>query len=504
MSNALAIAAVTRTLRKLLEDAVKQEDLSALPADIRPSSEVEVTTAPLDKARDSNSTKNQLNLFLYQGLTNASWRNQDLAQQIKPGETGFPPLPLNLHYLITAYGQSNNDQISQILLGIAALALHDQTTLSRAGIESALAASQLQNQVERVRITPHSLSSEEMSKLWMIFQTPYRLSLAYEVSVVLIESTRPTKTPSPVLTRGENDAGIPAQASLIPTYPTLTEINFTTAEEFKKTLSPDRAASIKQPSAKMGEQITLTGYNLAAGSDVKVVFAHPFLKQPNVIIETEFDDRTATTITLTLPNPAPGLPNPVANWLAGLYTVTVEMTLEAGTPREHIITTNGLALPIAPTLITITPALVPIVAARVPNSDNVILTVTCQPPVSTQQQVTLLLTVLKEENLVDGGTPAGDVSLKQISDRQLTPAPPPPLPPNTPPSPPITTLKFELSTETLTRLGIPANPLIDQRIQAGRYQIRPRLRVDGVDSAIVNYLAIPPVFIGEQNLDIPL
>lgn len=499
MSNALAIAAVTRTLRKLLEDAVKQEDLSALPDDIKPSSEMEVTTAPLDKARDSNSSKNQLNLFLYQGLTNASWRNQDLAQQIKPGETGFPPLPLNLHYLVTAYGQGNNDQISQILLGIAALALHDQTTLSRAGIESALAASQLQHQVERVRITPHSLSSEEMSKLWMIFQTPYRLSLAYEVSVVLIESNRPTRAPSPVLTRGENDAGIPAQASLIPTYPTLTEINFTAVENFKKTLSPDRAASIKQPSAKMGEQIALTGSNLAAGSDVKVVFAHPFLKQPNVITETEFDDRTATTITLTLPNPAPGLPNPVANWLAGLYTVTVEMTLEAGTPREHIVTTNGLALPIAPTLVG------NIAAVRdTTNPDTAILTVTCQPPVSTQQQVTLLLTVLKEENLVDGGTPAEDVSLKQISDRQLTPAPPPPLPPNTPPSPPTTTLKFELSKETLTRLGIPANPLIDQRITAGRYQIRPRLRVDGVDSAIVNYLAIPPEFIGEQNLDIPL
>jgi Pvc16 N-terminal domain len=491
MSNALAIAAVTRTLRKLLEDAVKQENLSTLPIDIRLTNQFEVTTAPLDKARDSNSTKNQLNLFLYQGLTNASWRNQDLVQQIKPGETGFPPLPLNLHYLVTAYGEGNNDQISQILLGIAALALHDQTTLSRAGIESALAASQLQHQVERVRITPHSLSSEEMSKLWMIFQTPYRLSLAYEVSVVLIESNRPTRAPSPVLTRGENDAGIPAQASLIPTYPTLTEINFTAVENFKKTLSPDRAASIKQPSAKMGEQIALTGSNLAAGSNVKVIFAHPFLKQPNVIAETEFDDRTATTITLTLPNPAP-------DWLAGLYIVTVEMTVEAGTPREHVITTNGLALPIAPTLV------LPIVAARVPNSDNVILTVTCQPPVSTQQQVTLLLTVLKEENLVDGGTPAEDVSLKQISDRQLTPAPPPPLPPNTPPSPPTTTLKFELSEETLTRLGIPANPPIDQRIKAGRYQIRPRLRVDGVDSAIVNYLAIPPVFIGEQNLDIPL
>jgi hypothetical protein len=492
MSNALAIAAVTRTLRKLLEDAIKQENLTALPADIRPSSEVEVTTAPLDKARDSTSTKNQINLFLYQGIINASWRNQDIPQQIKPGETGFPPLPLNLHYLVTAYGQSNNDQIGHILLGIAARALHDQTILSRTGIESALAASQLQNQVERVKITPHSLSSEEMSKLWMIFQTPYRLSLAYEVSVVLIESTRPTRTPSPVLTRGEKDAGIPAQASLIPTVPTLTEIKFTALEEFKQTLSPDRAASIKQPAARRGEKIELTGYNLAEGSSVNVFFTHPFLKQPIVISEAAFDDRTSTAITLTLPNPATG-------WLAGLYTVTVEMTLAAGTPRVHVVTTNGLAVPIAPTLVG------NITAARdVTNPDTTILTVQCQPPVSMQQHVTLLLTVIKEESPIVVGNPAVDISLEQISDRQLTPVPPSLLPPNTPPPPPTTTLKFELSKDALTRLGILGNPPIDQRIKAGQYLIRPRLRVDGIDSAIVNYLVIPPVFIGEQNLDIPL
>lgn len=237
----------------------------------------------------------------------------------------------------------------------------------------------------------------------------------------------------------------------------------------------------------MGEKIELTGYNLAEGSNVKVFFSHPLLKEPQRITP-QLNDITPTAITLTLPNSVTG-------WLAGLYTVTVEMTLEAGTPREP---TNGLALPIAPTLVS------PIVAARVTSSDTVILTVTCQPPVSTQQQVTLLLTVLTEENLVDGGTPAGDVSLKQISDRQLTLTPPPPLPPNTPSPPPIATLKFELSQETLTRLGIPASPGIDQRIKAGLYRIRPRLRVDGVDSVIVDYAKIPPVFIGEQNLDIPL
>jgi Pvc16 N-terminal domain len=486
MSNALAIAAVTRTLRKLLEDAIKQENLTALPADIRPSSEVEVTTAPLDKARDSTSTKNQINLFLYQGITNASWRNQEIPQQIKSGETGFPPLPLNLHYLVTAYGQSNNDQIGHILLGIAARALHDQTILSRAGIESALAASQLQNQVERVKITPHSLSSEEMSKLWMIFQTPYRLSLAYEVSVVLIESNRPTKTPSPVLTRGEKDAGITAQASLIPTYPTLTAINFTDLEKFKKTLSPDRAASLKQPSARVGEQIELTGYNLEGGTDIKVLFSHPLLKEATSIVPLP-TAITSTAITLTLPNPA-------ADWLAGLYTVTVEMILDAGMPRARVVTTNGLALPIAPTIVNSITAL-----RAAANPDTVLITVRCQPPVASQQQAALFLTVITAKDLVVGGVPDREVSLQQINDRQLTRNPliatPSPSPTNT--------LEFEVSRETLAQLGIASSPGIDKRVQTGTYRIRPRLRVDGVDSRIVDYLQLPPLFIGEQDLKIP-
>ena len=46
-------------------------------------------------------------------------------------------------------------------------------------------------QIERVRITPQPLSVDELSKLWTAFQTHFRISAAYQVSVVLIESTRP-------------------------------------------------------------------------------------------------------------------------------------------------------------------------------------------------------------------------------------------------------------------------------------------------------------------------
>jgi len=54
MSNALAITAVTAALRELLTAGLTNELAGG-----------SVTTKPPDKARDSNSATNQVNLFLY-------------------------------------------------------------------------------------------------------------------------------------------------------------------------------------------------------------------------------------------------------------------------------------------------------------------------------------------------------------------------------------------------------------------------------------------------------
>ena len=48
--------------------------------------------------------------------------------------------------------------------------------------------SELADQVELIKITPNFLTTDEMFKLWMAFQAPYRPTAAYQASVVLIES----------------------------------------------------------------------------------------------------------------------------------------------------------------------------------------------------------------------------------------------------------------------------------------------------------------------------
>jgi len=65
----------------------------------------------------------------------------------------------------------------------------------------ALAAADLAEQVEQIRITPEFMNTEEMSKLWSAMQASYRPTAAYTASVVLITSRRPAKSPLPVRQR---------------------------------------------------------------------------------------------------------------------------------------------------------------------------------------------------------------------------------------------------------------------------------------------------------------
>ena len=140
MSNALAIAAVTATLRNLIVSGVPE-----LPNQ-------NVTTKPLDKARPAEAKGDQLNIFLYQTVPNAAWRNMNMPRQVRAGEAGLPPLALNLHYLITAFATDDDDTKSHRWLGEAMRILYDHPVLGAQEIKDALSDSGLESQIEHVRI----------------------------------------------------------------------------------------------------------------------------------------------------------------------------------------------------------------------------------------------------------------------------------------------------------------------------------------------------------------
>src|SRR5262249_43362481 len=124
-----------------------------------------------------------------------------------------PPLGLDLHYLLTAYGVEPYH--AEILLGHASQELHENSILTRSQIRSALAPavpdptlpapvalSALADQVEGLRIVPLVVPPDEMSRMWTALQAHYRPTIAFQVSVVLIDNAGTAQSALPVLDRG--------------------------------------------------------------------------------------------------------------------------------------------------------------------------------------------------------------------------------------------------------------------------------------------------------------
>ncbi|PSJ43360.1 DUF4255 domain-containing protein [Allosphingosinicella deserti] len=347
MSNARAIAAATATLRNLL--------LTQVPLIDSDLSDIEVTTQPLDLAR-KNITKAQLNLFLYETPIAAAWRNHDVPGIVRPGETGTPPLAISLRYLLTAYGrgESDNDGTSHRVLGSAMGLLNDHPLLGAAEISAALANNDLGNQIERVRITWHPLGVEEMSKLWTIFQTQYRLSAAYEVGIILIDSRRPVRAPLPVLKRGSEDRGAIAVAGLAPVLERLT-------------------LPRSQSAIRLGEDFDLIGSNVSA-SDSEVVISSALL-DADIVLPPSASDRP-DTLSVHIDDVADD-PDASSRWHPGYYL----LVLTQARPDVPPISSNAVALALAPRIVV-----TPLAAAP----GDVAITIRCAPRIRDGQRVLLL------------------------------------------------------------------------------------------------------------------
>ena len=197
MSNHLAIATVTASLAQFLQEVV-EKDVAGLT----------VTTARPDTTANGQGPK--VNIYLYQVTPNAAWRNADLPTRSDRGRLLQKPCAaLDLHYLLTFYGDETKHE-PQRLLGSAIRALHSQPVLTREQIRETISIPSLDfllqsnraEEVELVKVTPTSLTLEELSKLWTVFfQTQYTLSITYQGTVVLIESDDTPSAPMPVLER---------------------------------------------------------------------------------------------------------------------------------------------------------------------------------------------------------------------------------------------------------------------------------------------------------------
>lgn len=418
MSTALAIAGVTQVLRDLLNDRFINQNVAG-----QIGQSVTVSTLPPDKVVQQNGVEvTQLNLFLRHVTPNMGWRNEGLPSRDVAGKTRLsnPPLALNLHYIVSAYGAA--ELHSEILLGHAMQLLHENPAIPRAAIRNSLVPdpeaaaslpawlrslrdSGLADQVEQLRVTPEYLSTEEMSKFWTSTLTQYRPSAAYQVSVVLIVAEQPKPSPLPVLVRS-----ISAAPALVPTAPTL--MTFSRED--------------KQPVIELDEPARLDGFSLQ-GAPVELRFTNDRFKIDLDVLAAG----TPTRIDFTIPA------SRTAEFPVGVYRVSASVQ-KAGEPRPRV--TNELAVTIAPAI-----GGFPIEVTR--TSGTATFSLTCVPKVRVGQRVTLLL-----------------------GSQEYAPK------------------AFEVDTEVID-FDIPNAPV-------GSHLAR--LRVDGIDSPIVNVTVSTPKFLDRR------
>ena len=364
MSSALAIASVTYVMRDLLYNGLVtlNNNVGNILGD------VDVKAQPLDRIEPSGSSSiNQLNLFMYLATPNQGWRNQDLPSRNSDGDRiSNPALALDLHYLLTAHGKDEwNDEI---LLGCGMQILHENPTLARNTIRSvltpiggptqalltALSNSGLAEQIELIKITPESMNTEEISRLWTAFGAKYRLNAAYKATVVLIQSQKTTKPALPVKQR--NIYVLPFHQPVI---------------ESVSSIAKNETVAIENQKILLTSQLVIKGYQLKASNVEVMVGGKPSLIVANLLTDSQ--------ITVALP----------AGLQSGLQSIQIVHKLDIGSPMipHQGVSSNIQAFVLCPKIT--------IIALNLTNnsdgtrSGNINLTV--EPIVGIKQKVVLFL-----------------------------------------------------------------------------------------------------------------
>ncbi len=169
MSNSIAVKDVSKALKRMLESEM--------------SIDVPVTILSPD---EDSSEEQRLNLFLYRIEENVFLRNADWQpKKDDPLKIVPPPLTLNLHYLLTPYVRPDSEDghaDAHAILGEAMLVLHKNAVIPETYFSNGF-----QDLAGYVKTTPVPLSVDDLGKIWNAFKNPFRLSVAYEVSLVQID-----------------------------------------------------------------------------------------------------------------------------------------------------------------------------------------------------------------------------------------------------------------------------------------------------------------------------
>lgn len=200
MADHRALAAVSRTLRALLQDRMRGD--------------ATVTLAPPD-VRVQGVPGARVNLYLFQVLQATELRNQEPPGHGWPRTPGRPPLGLRLRYILTSQAgtedMEDSDLNAQTAFADALLVLHEHagqlgeaafTDPAVGPVGEQILDEGLRGEYESLRLTLVQTELEDLSRFWSAMSDQsFRRSAFLEVSLVQIDSGAPRRQPRPVETR---------------------------------------------------------------------------------------------------------------------------------------------------------------------------------------------------------------------------------------------------------------------------------------------------------------
>lgn len=277
MSNFQAIGGVSATLQKLLKDRME------LPSKVTSTDfQVTISTPRSEKEQEQSPEKPRVNLFLYRVTENGFLKNQEIPGQGHPAAYGKPPLSLDLYYLLTAYGATAesagnfvNEMRAHYLMGSAMRVLHEYPIITKSLKTtggSPILHESLRDEFEKIKLCLDPISLEDLSKVWTALTLPYRLSAAYKVSVVQIESRQTRRYPRPV---GEPKSAGPRVYAVPMRRPQITDLGFIRKGDPSKTQR-------SFPYARIDDKLIILGHNFAKATRVTLGTVDTIVQNTNL------------------------------------------------------------------------------------------------------------------------------------------------------------------------------------------------------------------------------
>jgi hypothetical protein len=171
MSASSAIGDVTQTLQELLQNEQQPRGMFNISL-ISPADEVVQPGSP-------NMTPT-INLFLFRVIEDQFTKNQEW-QAVGTDKLHYPPLALNLFYVLTPFAEDKLDE--HRTLGEAMRVFYDHSIVKAPFLKGSL-----EDSTEELKVDLCQLSVEDSTRIWNALSKAYRLSVCYQVRIVMIDS----------------------------------------------------------------------------------------------------------------------------------------------------------------------------------------------------------------------------------------------------------------------------------------------------------------------------